>query len=387
MKKTFWLRILVWTIVLYVLAAFGWWTYALVDYSSEVKKLNIKNIEDKCLVINAKLAELVLRGKFITPNAISFNHGHAKFMADTQMMKNFVDSATKTRLYTANELTFLPGTILEKRIHVVVHQKAIEYIENKDRVRRNGYLLEGATLTLLVLFAVYWLYRQFKNIITFNQQQNNFLLAVTHELKTPVAAIKLSAQTAMRADLPAEKMNELLKKSNSNADRLNTLIDNMLLVTRLDGNALKLEQKALDLSDIIRQSIKNLKANPVFTGTIEAKLDETSFVKGDPVVLQLAIDNLLENALKYSKYNVKIDINLNKGLLAVADNGIGIAPEFRKKVFKKFYRIGNECTRETKGTGLGLYLVKKIFKEHDANIWIESNEPQGTIFKIKFKTI
>ena len=113
-------------------------------------------------------------------------------------------------------------------------------------------------------------------------------------------------------------------------------------------------------------------------------------VLGDPLLLQMLINNLLENAVKYSSKEKPIKAVLKKETgevaLQIIDEGPGIAEDEKKKVFSKFYRIGNEATRKTQGTGLGLYLCRKIAEDHNADISVTNHLPQGSIFAVIFKT-
>ena len=122
---------------------------------------------------------------------------------------------------------------------------------------------------------------------------------------------------------------------------------------------------------------------------ITEAIEENRLMQGDPFLLQMLVNNLLENALKYSPKNMPIHVSLsfaaNKNVLSIADLGQGIADQEKKKVFDKFYRSGSENTRKAQGTGLGLYLCKKIAETHNGYISVTDNQPNGSIFTVLFK--
>jgi signal transduction histidine kinase len=164
------------------------------------------------------------------------------------------------------------------------------------------------------------------------------------------------------------------------------LINNILISSQLDGKGYQPQKEVLDLSALTMDEVKSFSARypdrPVHT-RIEPGIEHT----GDALLLKLLVSNLLENANKYSGKGTPVFVSLQKGrsvLLQVRDEGSGIADSEKEAVFQKFYRIGNEQTRTTKGTGLGLYICKKIASVHGASIQLTDNEPKGAVFTIQF---
>jgi signal transduction histidine kinase len=221
-------------------------------------------------------------------------------------------------------------------------------------------------------------------IFDLNKQQNNFLLSVTHELKTPIAAIKLIGETMKRRVLPQEKQVELLENILENATRLQDMTENMLTAMQMENNRYNIRKEEINLSEIVCEVKKNFEIKNEIRGEIEKDL----MYYGDPVLLKMTLNNLVENAIKYSD-NQPVEINLfqkNSDLIIeVKDNGIGIPKGLRKKVFKKFYRVEDEETRETKGSGLGLFIVKQAVEKHKGKITISDNLPTGTVFTLSFQ--
>ena len=169
--------------------------------------------------------------------------------------------------------------------------------------------------------------------------------------------------------------------------RLDTLINNILISSQLEGNAYTVAKEELDFSHLVKDGIKNFQSRYPERKIITSIQDEVELV-GDATLLKLLLSNLVENANKYSPKEKPITLHLsqvnNVVLLEVTDEGEGVPDDEKKSVFQKFYRIGNEQTRKTQGTGLGLYISKKIAKDHKGDIYVKDNRPSGAKFIVQF---
>lgn len=167
--------------------------------------------------------------------------------------------------------------------------------------------------------------------------------------------------------------------------RLDFLTNNILIASQLDGDRYKSSKEELDLSDLFTDCINGFKSRYP-ERVLDEQVESGADVKGDALLLQMLINNLLENANKYSPKEARIKTLLQKTdstiILNIIDEGPGIADHEKKKIFNKFYRIGNESTRKTQGTGLGLYLCRKIARDHNADIMVTNNSPRGSNFTI-----
>jgi K+-sensing histidine kinase KdpD len=213
-------------------------------------------------------------------------------------------------------------------------------------------------------------------------QQKNFLLSVTHELKTPIAATKLQLQTLLKhKQLSAEQQEQLLTNAVNETNRLNRLIEDVLLANSADKE-LQLNKENVNLSELTEKTLSNYFSDKKITAEIESGIT----VSVDKLLFPSLIINLIENAFKYSPENSEVKVLLykqdDKINLSVSDPGFGISETEKQKIFEKFYRIGNEETRQAKGTGLGLYIVQKIVEAHNGKIEVTDNEPTGSVFKI-----
>jgi len=264
-------------------------------------------------------------------------------------------------------------------------ETSLHDIKDQERRKNAQYIGEGVTFFLLILGGAIFVYRAVKRQLKQSQEQQNFMMAVTHELKTPIAVAKLNLETLQKRKLEEAQQNKLIQNTLEEANRLNALCNNMLISSQIEAGGYRFTKEELNLSDILESAIDDHQgryAQRLFTRNIR----EGIYIQGDQVLLQIAFNNLLENAIKYSPKETAVNIELviqnSTALISIADQGPGIAAEERKKVFRKFYRLGNEATRQAKGTGLGLYLTRRIVLAHKGNININDNPQGGSIFVI-----
>jgi signal transduction histidine kinase len=225
---------------------------------------------------------------------------------------------------------------------------------------------------------------------TLHNQQKNFLLSVTHELKSPLASIKLYLETILKRDLGKEQTHSFLRNSLKDIERLDDLVENMLIATKIENRSYSFPKEDFDFSDLVEKVADRLQVHTCRTQTIRAEIEKGLHLTGDKFALTSVVTNLIENAVKYSPPCSTIGVKLwrNNGAIQfeVADTGIGINDEEKLKIFDKFYRVGSEDTRKTKGTGLGLFIVKQVLNHHGAYIKVKNNAPTGSIFEVIFNS-
>ncbi len=261
-------------------------------------------------------------------------------------------------------------------------------IDNKESRRHKQYWFEGATFIAIVLLGAGVVYNSLRKEARLSQLQRNFMLSVTHELKSPIAAIKLNLQTLEKYRLDPEKQAQLLQRCLYETNRLNDLSSNILLSAQFESDQYSLINEPVDLGSLVEECARDY----VLRGThhdLDWKVVKPAPIKGDEFLLKMLINNLWENAVKYSPRDTVIQLYLRENaqyyVLGVADEGPGIPADEKQKIFQKFYRIGNENTRKSKGTGLGLYIVRKIASMHGAMIQIKDQQPQGVVFEVSFR--
>lgn len=277
--------------------------------------------------------------------------------------------------------------INEPNVNSVNYQNEIQKIEDTRKRNLAKYLAEGSFFLILILIGAVYLYRRVRQQFRVQQQQQNFVMAITHELKTPISVNRLNLETIQRYKLDQEKTDKLIQMTLQETLRLDTLIDNILISSQLEGHSYQIAREEFSFTDLARDVVLQFK-NRYPDRKLDEQIDPEIDLTGDPLLIKLLISNLLENANKYSPKNSTITITLKESdttiNLNVSDEGAGIPETEKKNIFKKFYRIGNEQTRKTKGTGLGLHLCKKIAEDHKASIIVTDNQPQGSTFIVTF---
>jgi two-component system, OmpR family, sensor histidine kinase CiaH len=297
-------------------------------------------------------------------------------------LNNHVDTMQDFKIRQVN-------ATISKNENPGLYQVEVDKINTAHSREKTKYISEGAIFLLLILIGAVFVYRSMRRQFTLQQQQQNFMMAVTHELKTPISVTRLNLETMQKYALEPEKQKKLIRTALDETARLNFLTSNILVSSQLEGGGYNAAKEDIDLANLLKdciQGFRNRFPDRKFMDDIEEDAD----VKGDPLLLQMLINNLLENAIKYSPKESPVTAVLKKyrsGIeLQVKDEGPGIADEEKKKIFTKFYRVGNESTRKTQGTGLGLYLCRKIARYHNADISVTNNEPRGSSFAVIFNS-
>lgn len=249
--------------------------------------------------------------------------------------------------------------------------------------QQNFILFEGSIFLIALLFGIWKIRDAINKDIDNNLARSNFMFSITHELKSPIAAISLALQTLNRREFNTSKRQELTQNAMEDIERLNFLVDNILLAAQLQNYAPHFQQ--LDFSSIL-SDLTEAFSEKFPNAHFEFEEIELPLINADRQSMHSLFSNLLENALKYSGERPEIFIKLqyvqDKFICDVCDNGVGIPLSERTKIFDRFYRIGNELTRKSKGTGLGLFIVAEIVKIHNGTIRVLDNQPKGSIFRV-----
>jgi two-component system phosphate regulon sensor histidine kinase PhoR len=249
---------------------------------------------------------------------------------------------------------------------------------------------EGSVFIALLLLGIFQIRKTFKKEAALAQQQNNFLLSVTHELKSPIASAKLQLQTLEKRDLDRTKQKEIIANAISDTERLNNLVENILLAAKIENSVYTLYKEEVDLSQYITEGLTQSIASFHYKRKINLQIEPGIHMHIDRTSFPSIVLNLFENAVKYSPEQSTILVTLrtqaSKIVLSISDEGIGIDNKEKAFIFQKFYRVGNEETRKTKGTGLGLYITDYLVKQHGGSISVKNNHPTGSVFEVNFNT-
>jgi len=242
-----------------------------------------------------------------------------------------------------------------------------------------GLVLFGILVAGVVLNTVF-LVRELRR----NERQDSFLNAVTHELKTPIASIRLYLETLQRREVPPDQAQEFYRIMLADADRLLSTVEQVLKAGELGHRRRHADRATLELAPLVADCIAITRQRhhlpEAAIELVPIPLGVRLYVRGIPEDLRTAILNLLENAVKYSPNGVEITCSIaivryTNVALSIADTGVGIAPNQLKRIFKRFYRVPGRNAVRIKGTGLGLFLVRAIALQHGGKVTASSPGP------------
>ncbi len=238
-----------------------------------------------------------------------------------------------------------------------------------------GVIFFGIVIAGLVLNTIF-LVREIRR----NEQQDSFLHAVTHELKTPLTSIRLYLQTLQSRSLDDTQRQEFYRVMLADSDRLLGTVEQVLHAAEL-GHSKNMLEEIVDMEKLVRECLEEARTHHHLSPESLRLLNETGAgakVIGSREELRSAVTNVLDNAIKYSgkKVDIQVELSADENVsLKIRDNGIGIPRAELKRVFKRFYRVADREVARVKGSGLGLFIVRSIAKKHGGNAFAESEGP------------
>ncbi|HNL39701.1 MAG TPA: HAMP domain-containing sensor histidine kinase [Saprospiraceae bacterium] len=286
------------------------------------------------------------------------------------------------------ELALLESKYKGRGVNLTQLQESAEYqkIERYWHKQQRMVWTEGLVMTLCLAFGLWMINRAANREVMLARQSRNFMLSITHELKSPISALRLTLETLGRRELQREQIEKLCQNGLRDATRLQHLVEDLLLAARLEDNWRPLVEP-VDISPIVHDCVANLQTRFPAADIRSVIPDNFPLIQADKSGLTAVIQNLLENAVKYSPAGAPVEFRAAKSNgkvhITVADRGIGIPNGEKEAVFEKFYRIGNEEVRNATGTGLGLYIVRQVVRAHGGRIWVTDNQPNGTVFTVE----
>lgn len=273
---------------------------------------------------------------------------------------------------------------------VAVNPRALAELED-DRVRRLRRIgWEGAFFLLVLVAGMAVLAQALHQDAQLRRRQQNFLAAVTHEFKSPLASIKLSAETLALRDPPAERRRALVERLLADIDRLDGMIGNILDTARLEEGRVQLNPERVQVAAAVRALAEEIGPRAAAAGvTFSAEADPQLEVQADPIALRTVLRNLVDNAIKATVAHGGGTVSLRAEesgafvRLVVRDSGVGFAATETNRLFEKFYRPGDELRRKTRGSGLGLYIVRRFVELEHGRVTAHSDGPgRGAVFTV-----
>ena len=369
----------------YMIAALGWWTFSLLKYS-ETEFL----MEQKILSSEQRICIEDIATEF----DVEYHHEN-KYFLSTVVSKNELKSFNeKITLFVNNNyhdfnshVTYDPLKNIAT-VQISIKPEVLKSLDLRLDRKSKAWLGEGVVIGLITLIIILAMYIYIDRILRFNLQKTNFMMAVTHELKTPIAAAKLAIETVIR-NKNIEAQDRVLEISKKNIDRLSGMMERVLLATEFENSLPVAQKKWESCSEIIQKSLVDCQFTDEQILKISLVIPSNFLIYCDSYMMKIAFINLFTNSIKYSEPNgvnviVSSIVNNEHCQILISDQGIGIPMIERTRIFEKFYRVGNEKTRSRSGSGLGLYLVKQILQLHDARIEVQANNPKGSTFVINF---
>ncbi|MDG2454240.1 MAG: HAMP domain-containing sensor histidine kinase [Bacteroidia bacterium] len=371
-------KVLIILVIVYILAAFAWLTFSLLSYSNTDYALKTDVLQAGLSACTLQVMQQAKNGDLGETDTVEHYLKQLLLNVEETQLQRFVHERFNN-MYRAEFIDVAPK---KRVVQLRINPESLEQLKTDQNRQQKIWLYQSILLLILVAAGIYGVYYSVDSIYKLNKRQNNFLLSVTHEFKTPIASIRLMLQTSRHPKINNDKRAELVENSIQNTYRLEDLAENMLTAMHIENEEYSYQLSDMDLSQMVTDVI----SNQGIKGEINAQIEPGISIIGDGFIWRMVVNNLIENAFKYSN-NQPIDVELfRKGgvkILKVKDRGIGIRKEDMKKIFNKFYRVQDEETRTTKGTGLGLFIVKQTVQKQNGKIHVSANKPKGTIFTLK----
>jgi len=369
----------------YMIAALGWWTFSLLKYSETEFLMEQKILSSEQRICIEEIA---------TEFEVEYHHENKYFLRTVVSKNEFKLFNEKIKLFVNNNYHDFKALITYDTlkniatVQISIKSAVLKSLDQRLDRKSKAWLGEGIVIGLITLIIILAMYIYIDQILRFNLQKTNFMMAVTHELKTPIAAAKLAIETVIRNKNIAAQ-DRVLEISKKNIDRLSGMMERVLLATQFENSLPVAQKKWESCSDIIQKALVDCQFTDEQILKISLVIPSNFSIYCDSNMIKIAFINLFTNSIKYSEPNgvniiVSSIINNEHCQILISDQGIGIPMIEQTRIFEKFYRVGNEMTRSRSGSGLGLYLVKQILQLHNARIEVQANNPKGSTFVINF---
>lgn len=373
------------------------WLYKLkANEFIKIEPLRIDSIDNLQLLVfildDSRVCGIVIDPEnFVRENLLS----KILSVAREEFIVSVDDSASSRNIYSTEPVNY--QDIKQKRdlwllpqytLGIISKERTIEGLV-KERTYTNVYFIAG--LGILMIIVTWYGYRNIKREVNLAQIKSEFVSNVSHELRTPLALISMFSETLSMGRVKSEeKRNEYYNIIHNETDRLSKIVNKILSFSKIEAGKWKYNFKETDLNAVTKDIYTNYKFH---LGQKEFEFaflpSETRLIiNADPDAVSEAVINLIDNAVKYcsekKRIVLKTGVENTRVFFEVEDSGIGISAAEQKKIFEKFYRVPGDNVHNTKGTGLGLTLVKHIVDAHKGEIILTSEPGKGSTFKIYF---
>ncbi len=286
-------------------------------------------------------------------------------------------------LWQCPQFLFLVMGIIIITSSLFAYALGTHYIESPLLVAFTIQILAGILLIIAVIIT-----RSFERLAEASRLKSEFISIVSHQLRSPLSNLKWTIELLMSGKLGKieEKQTEYFKIIKENSNRMHELISDLLTVSRIESAKLPFNKQEFSMEELTKVLINEYKPLASATNVEVILINDKNLPKAfsDPSRIKLVIENLLDNAIRYTKEKGKVKISLsqknNNILFSIKDNGVGVPEKDRKYIFQKFFRSENVLRHQTKGSGLGLYISKEIIKRAKGKIGFDSKEGKGSTF-------
>jgi signal transduction histidine kinase len=282
---------------------------------------------------------------------------------------------------------------------VAVRSESVAELQRERRSHVNQYRWEGSFFLAVLLASIWVIRRALLRELELRLRQENFLAAVSHELKSPIASLRLAGDTLARPALGEERRQQLLERNQTDVDRLEDLVTKLLDTSRIEAGGVSLARERLLLAPLVRDLVGEIARESLGRAQVQVEIhiEPELEIHADRVALETVLRNLIANAFvavgEAAQPRVEVRAQpLERGVgggrgrgvrIEVSDNGIGFAAGEAERLFEKFYRVGDELRRRSRGTGLGLYLVRRFVELEGGTVKAASpGAGQGAVFRV-----
>ena len=353
----------------------GWWFNVQIRESSRLMEARIRALRaTRAEAWQLDGLSLLSKNQPGSASRAGLLKGHLPNLPDLEQRRKRIQSRYPHVAVVPAPIALDDPALLDGAAYLTLRPEPVLELENQRWHTVFRAVTEGAFMVVVVLSGLVLLYRKLSEELDLRQRQRNFTSAVTHELKTPIASLRVWTETLFTRTLPDDQRARIRDLMERDLERLNELVGNLLDVARAESGNLVIHPEPLELEPWLR-GVCEAMDHRLGAGALGLRLEfssEAIWTHADPKALGTVIENLLSNAFKYAadprETTVTLDGDGEDVLIVVSDLGHGLSAKDLPRLFHRFFRVGDELTRQVAGTGLGLFLVKEIVIRHGGEV-------------------